>query len=66
MSPVDSDILSRVVRLLERLDDADPSEMTHDELEEFVEDAGYDAGELLEERRRQMIIAAAARPYVYS
>jgi hypothetical protein len=65
MSPADSDILSRVVRLLERLDAADPWQMTHDELEQFIDTLGYDAGELLEERRRQQIIAAVSRPYDY-
>lgn len=57
----DSGVLERVVGLLEKLENAEPWEMTRDELEEFVEDACYDAGELLEERRRQLIIAAMTR-----
>lgn len=60
------ELLNRVVGLLEQLDDADPWAMTRDELEELLDDAGSVAGELLEERRRQTIIAAAARPYDYS
>jgi hypothetical protein len=54
------ELLQRVIRLLETLDQAEPWEMSHDELEQFVENAGDAAGQLLEERRRQLIIAAAA------
>lgn len=63
MSRSDSGVLERVVGLLEKLDHAQPWEMTRDELEEFMEDIGEQAGELLEERRRQLIIASVTRPY---
>jgi hypothetical protein len=56
------ELLTRVVRLLNQLEAAEPWAMHRDELETFVESAGDAAGELLEERRRQLIIAAVARP----
>ena len=54
------ELLQRVVRLLEKLEAVEPWAMDRDELETFLESAGDAASELLEERRRQLIIAAMA------